>query len=234
MFSRYYSSILPGSDRCVIASPLGVYENIALYVHGAGDNADTWMGKVERFPLFDDIFSEGYSIISPDLGGPQTWGNDTQQQAITNAYNYIKAETGRGKITLIGQSMGGLGAFIWAKNNPDKVDRLAALIPVINLEDLHARPDYYRTLIDAAYGGSYVDATMGNARNPIRIAANGELSSINMCVWYGLSDELCKPSYAVDFQRSSGCRLIGVLGGHQESTVSNIAGDEFREFIRWR
>lgn len=234
MFSRYYSSILPGSDSCVIASPLGVHENIALYVHGAGDNADTWMGKVERFPLFDDIFSEGYSIISPDLGGPQTWGNDTQQQAITNAYNYIKAETGREKITLIGQSMGGMGAFIWAKNNPEKIDRIAAILPVINIEDLHSRPDYHRTLIDAAYGGAYIDATMGSQRNPIRIAANGDLSSVNICVWYGLNDDLCKPSSAVDFQRSSGCKLIGVSGGHQESTAYNVAGNEFREFIRWR
>ena len=233
MFSVYTGNFV-GGGSCVEASRLGVSENIALYVHGAGDKSYTWTEIKYRYQVFNDIFNEGYSIISPDLGGPQTWGNDSQQSAITAAYSYIKSKTGQEKITIIGQSMGGLGAFIWAKNNPSKVERLAALIPVINLEDIHSRPDYYRDLINAAYGGSYDDSTMGGQRNPLRIAANGGLNSINMCVWYGLDDELCKPSFAVDFARSSSCKIIGVPGGHEESTVSRVSGEEFREFIRWR
>ncbi len=234
MFSIYSNGILGNSDSTVIASMLGSSENMALHVHGASDSAQTWMEKKERFPVFNDIFNEGYSILSPTLGGPQTWGNDVQQSAITDAYNYIKLMTGRDRITIIAQSMGGLGAFIWAKNNPEKVDRIAAFIPVINLNDLHGRPDYYRGLIDQAYGGSYDDNVIGDQRNPLRIAANGDLSGINICVWYGSDDELCKPEYAVDFAASTGCKLISVPGGHQEKTVSNIAGDAFRKFIRWQ
>lgn len=233
MFSRYTSDFI-GGGSCVEASELGSSNNIALYIHGAGDKSYTWTEIKSRFYVFNDIFSEGYSVISPDLGGPQTWGNDAQQSAITAAYNYIKSKTGQEKITIIGQSMGGLGAFIWAKNNPSKVDRLASLIPVINLEDIHSRPDYYRDLINQAYGGSYNDSTMGDQRNPLRIAANGGLNGINMCVWYGLDDELCKPSFAVDFARASSCKIIAVPGGHEESTVSRVSSKAFREFIRWQ
>lgn len=234
MFSKYTVGLYTQGESSVEASSIGNYENIALYVHGAGDIADTWLGKKDRYQFFQDIFNEGYAVLSPLLGGSQTWGNELQQNGITAAYNYIKLKTGREKITLIGQSMGGLGAIIWAKNNPEKVDRLAAVIPVINLEDLHGRTDYYPGLIDAAYGGHYDDSLIGNERNPLRIAANGDLNGVNMCIWYGLGDELCKPMYAVEFANSSGCKLIPVIGGHEEITVSRVAGERFREFIRWR
>lgn len=195
-----------------------------LYVHGAGEVGDGWMKVPTRFPVFQSLTEAGFVITAPDLGGAQTWGNDTAQARITTAYNQIQTTKGTkpGKVILVAQSMGGLNSFIWAKNNPDKVAAIIALIPVVNLTDVYGFNTGYAGLIDAAYGGSYSEAVQGPTRNPLTFANNGLMPPVPIQLWYGLDDLLCKPQHAIEFAELTNSELNPVSGGHVEATMMNI------------
>lgn len=233
MFTSYTQGLIFPGEAEVVARPSSVGPvRYAIYVHGAGDLGASWLSVPLRYPIFRALMDRGYTVVSPDLGGPQTWGNSVQQSRIDSTYSYIKQQTGGNpKVLLVGQSMGGLGSFIWAANNPGKVDRLAALIPVVNLADVHDRPDYYRDLIDTAYGGSYNDAVQGTDRNPLRIAAAGRLQGVRMKIWFGASDELCKPTDARQFGALTGAPVVAVPGGHAELTVARCVDFGFEDYI---
>lgn len=233
MFTTYTQGLIASGEAEVVARPSAIgVARYAIYVHGAGDLGASWLNVPLRFPIFRALIDQGYTVVSPDLGGPQTWGNSVQQSRIDSTYSFIKQQTGGNpKVLLVGQSMGGLGSFIWAANNPAKVDRLAALIPVVNLADVHDRPDYFRELIDTAYGGSYNDAVQGLDRNPLRLAASGRLHGVKMKVWYGAGDELCKPTDARQFGALTGAPVVAVPGGHAEMTVGRCSEFGFEEFI---
>lgn len=235
MFIEYTIGRVYAGEPEVIARPslASTSRKYLLFVHGAGDSADRWMTIPTRWPLFRAMIAEGYTVVVPELGGPQTWGNDVQQSRITAAYNYIQTLPGaQSKILIVAQSMGGLGSFIWAANNKAKVDRIAAILPVINLGDIHGRTDYYPGLIDAAYGGTYRDDVEGLTRNPLRLAASGALSGVDMHLWYGTTDALCKAADAISFSRIVGCGRTPVDGGHAETTLIQLDLAGFRSYIR--
>lgn len=203
-----------------------------LHIHGveSGNGAVDWMNVSSRQPLFRAMTQAGFVIVSCDLGGSSTWGNDTAQSRITSAYNYSQSLPGisAGKVILFGQSMGGLNAQIWAKNNKSLTSGMVLVIPVCNLTDLST--GVFSSAINAAYGGAYSQATHGATRNPVTFAAS--LEGIPIQLWYGTSDSLCKPE---DAQTIGGlvstAELHPIAGGHAESTLGNIDLIELTRFI---
>lgn len=205
-----------------------------IFVHGAGEGALSWMSISLRIPIFKSLAGAGFTVLATDLGGPQTWGNDSSQAGIMSSYNYLQTlpDVLSGPVFLLGQSMGGLASFIWAANNKDKVLALSTILPVTNLENVHARGDYHTDLINAAYGVAYNEASMGAKRNPIKLAQAGSLSGVKAQIWYGLGDTLCRP---VDATTLGGLltrpSMRPVPGGHTEETTGNIQGDAIASFF---
>lgn len=202
-----------------------------LHVHGveAGNGAADWMNVSSRPPMFRSLAGAGFTILSCDLGGSATWGNDTSQSRLTSAYNYAQTLPGvtPGRVILFGQSMGGLNSQIWAKNNKTLVAGMILVIPVCNLTDLSTGS--FSAAINAAYGGSYSQATHGAARNPVTFGA--ALSGIPTQLWYGDSDTLCKPADAIAVAAlNPACILRPLSGGHAESTVAQVVGDDLVSF----
>lgn len=206
-----------------------------IYVHGAEGTPPggiAWTAIPGRRAIMAAVSAES-TILSSDLRGNATWGNDSVLSAITAARTYLLSLPGvsPGKVNILAQSMGGVAAAAWAAANPTLVNRMALLIPVINLTDVRNNSGY-QAAIDAAYGGTYTEAAYGAAHNPLTLATSGTLSSIPMKVWYGNTDTLCKPEFALQFAAASGAKLRVMGGGHAEETVANIDPEEVALFFR--
>ena len=207
-----------------------------IYVHGSeGTNPGgmAWMGLASRWEMMRQTESSSH-ILSPVLGGNATCGNDVALEAMSASYEYIKTlpGTNEGKVALLAQSMGASAAVSWARINPDKVDRIALLIPVINLTDVRDNSSY-QGAIDAAYGGTYSESAFGAEHNPLTIALNGGLAGINVQLWYGATDTLCRPEFALQFASALGnyCDVRRMGGGHAEETVANIDSEILSQFL---
>lgn len=207
-----------------------------LYVHGAeGSNPSgmAWMSLSGRWGIMREVASRT-PMLCPELGGNSTWGNDTALARMTASYNYLQTLPGvsPGKVSLLAQSMGGTTAVAWARANPSKVDRIAMLIPVINLLDVRDNSSY-QAAIDAAYGGAYSEATYGATHNPLTIALAGGLAGIKVQLWYGATDTLCKPEFALQFAAALGsnCDARRMGGGHAEETVANVDAASIAQFL---
>lgn len=195
-----------------------------VYVHGAEGQEPsglTWMKIASRWPLFRALTDAGHTVLSADLGGAETWGNATLVSRLSTAVAYAKQLPGvdGSKVVLFGQSMGGLGSLVWARQNLGQVHAAVVVIPVVNLTDLYANRGL-STRISAAYGGSYSEAVYGHVHNPATFAANGDLNGLKLQMWYGQQDDLCLPEFAAALgEHVPGCDANAVPGGHAETTV---------------
>ncbi len=234
MRTSYTSGLIYSGESEVTCSPsmINPPKKYCISVHGAGDDCWKWMTIPTRWPVMQAIARAGYTFISADLGGPQTWGNQTQQDRITGVYNYIQSlGPGNEEVLVVGQSMGGLGSLIWAANNKSKVKRVACLISVISLNSIYDMGGMYADLINSAYGGNYNKQTMSEYRDPLTMANIGKMSGVDIAIWYGASDQLCLPKYAAEFSRVTGAISYEVPGGHEEVTIPRVLNYGFLDFI---
>lgn len=209
-------------------------EQGVIYAHGAeaGSGAIDWMSIPTRWPLMR-VACQSRVMLSSDLGGSATWGNDTVISRISSAKNYLQSIPGTsiGRVKIVAQSMGATGALAWAASNRELVSCIVLVIPVINLQDVYANSSY-ASAIAAAYGGSYNEATMGATHNPLTIAKSGRLNGIPMYLMYGTSDTLCKPEYAEEFgENCNMCQLVPLDGGHTEEIQTLIDLPEVSRFM---
>lgn len=234
MRTLYRSSDIAG-EQSVRAGPLNWSHPKApiLYVHGASDLADTWMRVPSRIPIMRALTQEGYTVMSHDNGGAQTWGSDTAMARMSAAFEQLQADASvmPGRVVLLGQSMGGLNSILWAARNPSKVAAVVLFLPVLDLGEVHATPGGYAGLIDAALGTTYSDEVQGAMRSPIIMARNGVAPRVPCQIWYGVGDELCRPAKAVEYSALTGADAKAVPGGHAEETVGGIDPDEVVRFI---
>lgn len=212
-------------------------KNGVMYCHAAGsDGSDIINPYAGQSILMQKIAALGYNCFSGQHGGPQTWGNQTALNAMTQSYNHIQTLSGTtpGKIALVGNSMGGLAALNWAKANIAKVSCIVGVIPVINVTDIKVNDRQgYGSIINAAYGGSWLEATYGASYNPATIAASGVYDDTPMLFFYGTTDTLCVPEAIQAFKTTVGdnVTLVPIVGGHEISTYNAVNHQTIVDFI---
>lgn len=239
--SKYlYGVVVPGEYHAEIApkfpppTPLpGI-----LHVHGAGGTGLTalnWYGDGD--PHATNTFTDaGFTSLSPDLGGPQTWGNSNITDKMSTARNYLLTlpNVKPGKIVLYGQSAGGLAALNWAAANPTLVACIVLIVPVVNLTDIKVNNRTgYAALIDAAYGGNYSEAVHGATRNPKTMAAAGKYAGIPILIHYGLSDTTCIASETEQFADIVGdnVEMVSYPTGHDMTTYMDVDNRSLAEWV---
>lgn len=208
-----------------------------LYTHGAGGTADALIDYGHATHRTRYAADAGFTAISSDWGGPQTWGNQVAMDALTAGYNYLQNQPGvkPGKVFISGGSMGGLNALNWAARNPTKVAGLSIYIPVIDMAGIHDQNlSGYASYIDNAYAslGGWDTATMASTWSPLHEAAAGKYAGIPIRINYGLQDPLCLPDRPPQFKDlvGSNVELFPFTGGHSEDTeiqVDRVAEVEF-------
>lgn len=212
-----------------------------IYTHGAGSGADAMKGYARanyRTRIFGDA---GLTAVSGDFGGQQTWGNDRAMAAMKDAFDWLQYQPGvrRGKAALVGGSMGGLNAFVFAAMYPELVSCISAYIPVISPAQIHDRHlvfqgKDYAQYVDMGYApGGWVDA-LKPTKDPLHMAGLGKYAGIPILIHYGLQDPLCLPENVPEFQRRVGGNLVtirGLQGGHEEATELQVDREAERDYV---
>lgn len=167
----------------------------------------------------------GFAVIAPDLGGTQTWGNDTSITRVGQARTYLQETLGAdpGRIVLGGASMGGFVSCNYARQNLEDIACWFGIIPARDLSDFHTRNPLGSTaLINAAYGGAYDEATMGPTHNPANYVEAGDLDGLPMHSWYAGSDTVCLPSIELDFAAVQGSCEATNLGDQYDHATAGV------------
>lgn len=200
-----------------------------MFVHGAGGGATYCLDAYGRQgSLTKAIADSGFTCFAGDIGGPATWGNATAMARMTTAYNYFQAQPGvaPGKIALVSGSMGALTSLNWAAANPTLVSAVVSVVPVINPTDIVTNNRQgYASLVHAAYGGAWSEATYGATYNPRTRATAGAFAGLPMLLFYGTVDTLCMPAETQGFAASVGasCTLVPLTGlGHEEAAYTSV------------
>lgn len=144
--------------------------------HG-GDAYGALPGAVSINKFLRSVPEAGYALLGIDAGGPATFGNDTEINAVMDAINWAINIYGckGGKVGFLCWSMGGLSAFEAMKRHPELVTGAYLFAPATDLRYLHevgyvppyaipagAAAGNYTAEIDTAYGGNYAANAVGH------------------------------------------------------------------------
>lgn len=198
-----------------------------VYCHGATRGPEQIIDGVTYGALkaiLNAAVLAGYPILAVSTG--DTWGNDTGMARIDAAKTYLQGAMGAkaGAVGLIGASMGGCTALNWAKRNLAATACVVGIMPVSDVSDIHTNNrGTLAASINAAYGGAWVEATHGAARNPATFAAAGDLAGLKYQAWGGASDAICLPATVSAVVTSiGGTATYTEVAGDHNSAVANI------------
>lgn len=210
-----YSAAAPSEFQFVVgtASAWAGRKPPLIYCHGSGATTQTAASgsaaNAGEWALLTAL-AQHYLVIVADLG-LQAWGNDTHVARIAEAKAYLAALGATGPVTLVGGSMGNLGALGYARAHPESVSKVACIIPALDLASLYpmASAD-----IDAAYGGAYSNAVHGPTHSPVQYAASLD-ADLPIHLFTTSNDPVCLPSTASAFvsaRPQTGRTDLGALG----------------------
>ena len=94
---------------------------VVVLLHGAGDQASAWS-------LVAPKLLRGRTLVVPDLAGhgasaPET-GPISVPTLLAGLSSVLDAAAPNGKVTIVGNSLGAWLACLWAKDHPERVERL--------------------------------------------------------------------------------------------------------------
>lgn len=206
-----------------------------LYCHGGGATAlEATAYSSPGIAAIVRALASRYIVLSTDLGGTRTYGNDTVIARVGTARTYLQSTLGAkaGPVHMIGASMGAQSAFVYARANPSHVASIVGLVPLIDLTDIHANNRLNTTAdINTAYGGSYSEATYGATHNPATFASQ---LSMPIHLWYANDDEAVIAQTVLDFQADApDCEItdVGALG-HTPAAISAVPPADVLDFFR--
>ena len=103
-------------------------------------------------PFRRELLRRGYMILCPDCGS-DNWGGPASSQIVLRTLEQLPSAGLPVPLALpvMGFSMGGLGAMMFAARHPERVMRLVGVFGAYDLPDIRRRIESYRQGIDAAY-----------------------------------------------------------------------------------
>lgn len=226
----------PAEIHYLIRPGRGWNRRIILWHHGAGGETLAIVtgnaARLNSIALVRRLVSAGYSLMSCDFGGANTFGNDTAMSRITDAVTYagtLGYDTD--KVGLWGESMGHMNVYNWAHRNPTKVAAIIGMIPLCDAQAVYDGDiGGLASDMDAAYGGNWA----GNAstRDPKQIL--GIVSGLNWRIYYASDDPLVPAADAVALAaalgKSSQAFNMGP-GGHDDDPVATVDPASFVGFF---
>lgn len=152
-------------------------------------------------------------VVDPDLGGTETWGNDTSIARVDEVIAWAAATYGTAtdRVSLIGDSMGALTALGWAWRNTAEVGGVVCRLPVVALDAFHdANRLSKATAIEGAYGGLTPYNAAVATHDP---SASGPVAAIapvasRVLLMYSTDDPAALPAEVTAYQAATRCRAL--------------------------
>jgi alpha-beta hydrolase superfamily lysophospholipase len=208
-----------------------------IYCHGYGEDGliPTLPAQNGQFSNLTALVAAGYPVLACDLGG-SLWGYDPFRARVDSAITYLQGTVGAkaGKVVVVGTSMGGLGALVYAANNPTKVSGVVGIGPTSDMQHVVSNNDGgLAAIVNAAYPGGYSDATYGATFNPQVLAAAGKFT-MPVRLWIGSADTTVIPSTVTTLANTIGANatISYLSGGHAESTWFEVDSTALVKFVK--
>ena len=195
---------------------------------GAGASSNlTRCETSERFR--HEMHAAGFGFVCAECS-TAAWGDEESTEATLAAGEYCRLQglnTGE-KFSLLGFSMGGLGALMFAARHPEKTARVADVFGITDLDRFLEEGFYPEELSKIPQGER-------RARAPRRLAER--YAGIPVLIVHGTEDRIVNIShsetlYAALEAQHSPCRLLKVPGYGHTNEALKVLGPELSAFFR--
>jgi pimeloyl-ACP methyl ester carboxylesterase len=159
-----------------------------------------------------------------------TWGNLTASAAIDAGIRASRANTNQpalcapGPVHLMGVSMGGTSALMWALRNPGQVKSIILLIGAINIQYTYDLGGGFATEMDGIFGGRPKDHD-----NPYSLAE--KFQGIPIQVFYSTTDTVTDVDDVLDFCDRSGA-VPRSMGAQGHFWAAPFSADEINDWFQ--
>ena len=168
---------------------------LLVYFYGRGRSHRDVKERAELRPLFDLALERGFIVLSPDLGPDHWMGVEAEKKTRTTiefALDVLSVDERR--IHLLGASMGGLSALVFAALHSDLVASVCSVMGATDYEALH-REEAFRDSIERALGGRPGEIPkVYRARSPTHNVE--KLRQVPVLLIHGSKDEVIPPGHS--------------------------------------
>lgn len=181
-------------------------------VPGSGEGPLFPFNPTVAQPLIEALTDAGFAVgCATPLN---QWGNAYARTWISSVRALLQNRYGAraGKIGLAGLSQGGLNVLSWAGANPSLTGAVTGYMAPPDLA-YAAGANGYGASVNAAYGGQYVEASMGATYNPQTMAAAGKYAGIPIELVYASNDDVVPLSLQTAFRDAVGSNVTMRNGG---------------------
>lgn len=224
MRTSYGTGRARAGDKDLLLGPVSYSGDLTgvVFCHAQSHTADTMIspnnGRPQAWKLIRAISAVLPVIVSDQ--GLDNFANDTGLAAVSGCVTYMQSAASpvrakSGKVLLVGVSMGFQLAAAWARANPTLVAGIAGILPAVDINDIYTRNwNNAVAIINAAYGGSYVQGTHGPTRDPLVFASQ---LNVPIKLWNADDDPGVTPARVAAFVAAAPqatSQSLGNIGGH--------------------
>ena len=226
--------VSPGDDKFWLALPVGRKLNDLHFVvvfsgrGGTGRHNNISTDGTIAAGFRRKMLQNGFAFICAECS-PNAWGDPESTRATLAALNHCRE---RGvkipeKIDLLGFSMGGLGALMFAARNPEKVNKVVDVFGITDLETFYGLGKYREKLQE-------IPEAERLDRSPCSKVAN--YKNIEVLIIHGDDDKIVDISFSQRFyellkKQNSACNFIVIPGIGHTNNILEKAGDHIFEFF---
>lgn len=222
-FAAVVGNQVNGSEKEVHYKPRVSNGRGVIYCHGNnGSHIEPQRFASGSYRLFQRLAHAGYHVLTPDLGGPYTWGNDTAVDRITSARQILINNGCSDRIVLIGGSMGNTNVLRYMADFPSRVACGIGLIPAIDIDQIRANNwNGLKANIESAWGIGSSDPIPARG---IPLNRTAEMSPVPWAGWYGSADTVVDGADCI--------ALANALGGDSMAIEANNTYDHSDALMR--
>lgn len=179
--------------------------------------------------LASPLVEAGFTVVVSDTDA--FWGNEVGAARVMSAISYARLNLGCSydPVVLIGGSMGGGSALLWAAQNPSLVSCVVAFIPAIDYQALRVNNPLFnvRGSLDTAWGVTY-PAALPTGSDPA--TRPNDLKYTKVQTWTA-SDDPISINHAT-FEATVGAEThdLGALG-HSTAAVMAVDPAVVKTFV---
>lgn len=220
---RFVSPADGTEQTYLLDMPEGMAAGLLVYLHGATNHQQQGMTE----GIYHDSFGfirrwaagRGWAYLCPEYRG-DSWMNAAAEVDLDCLIEDVCRRAGTRKVLLMGGSMGGTAALIYACRHPRQLAGVLALCPATDMADRH-KLAMLRAGIETAYGGDpQSKPAVYQERSSIRHAAG--LASLPVFIAHGEADQTIPVRHsrdmAAELERLGGpVRYVEIPGGDHDA-----------------
>jgi pimeloyl-ACP methyl ester carboxylesterase len=195
-----------------------------VYAHSFGQDAMEVLLPTQLQPATATLADAGLPVVSGDLAGTATWGNDTAQARYGTLKTFSQGAIVQGKAgTVLGLafSMGALTLLNWARANPTLLAAIALICPVVDLAYEHDNNiNGFAAGIETAYTNLAGYTAAVATHDPMQNTA-AHTSGPPIHIWRASDDAIAVTARQDAFISAVGCPWSDMGSvGHHPATVN--------------